>query len=135
MFVGRQGERTLTAINLDLAVRSCTLPALAKVVPLRATELEEDSTRCSKTKSLWQEAPTVGFVENRNSRYRARYRDPLGRLTSKTFVRKADAQRFLARMAGRPPASHPDPRHPLALLGGGPVSPIRRTERHHLRAA
>jgi len=37
----------------------------------------------------------VGFVEKRNGRYRARYRDPLGHQRSETFSRKADAQRYL----------------------------------------
>jgi site-specific recombinase XerC len=37
----------------------------------------------------------VGFVEKRAGRYRARYRDPLGRQRSETFARKADADRFL----------------------------------------
>ena len=32
----------------------------------------------------------MGFIERRNGRYRARYRDPLGRLS-----RKLDAERFL----------------------------------------
>jgi len=42
----------------------------------------------------------MGFVERRSSegRYRARYRDPLGRQRSRSFVRKADAQRFLIEM-------------------------------------
>jgi hypothetical protein len=40
----------------------------------------------------------LGFVEKRNGKYLARYRDPLGRQRSKTFVRKADAQRFLVEM-------------------------------------
>ncbi len=37
----------------------------------------------------------MGFVEKRNGRYRARYRDPLGHQRCETFSRKADAQRFL----------------------------------------
>lgn len=42
----------------------------------------------------------MGFVEKRQgeSGYRARYRDPLGRQHSRTFARKADAQRFLLEM-------------------------------------
>ena len=36
----------------------------------------------------------MGFIEKRSGGYRARYRDPLGRLTSKTFTRKADAERW-----------------------------------------
>ena len=40
----------------------------------------------------------MGNVEKRNGRYRARYRDALGRRRSKTFTRKADAQRFLREM-------------------------------------
>ena len=39
----------------------------------------------------------MGFIEKRPGErgYRARYRDPLGEQRSKTFARKADAQRFL----------------------------------------
>jgi hypothetical protein len=40
----------------------------------------------------------MSYVQKRNGRYRARYRDPLGRMTSATFDHKADAQRFLAEM-------------------------------------
>ena len=38
----------------------------------------------------------MGFVEKRSGGYRARYRDPLARLTSKT--RKADAERWTREM-------------------------------------
>jgi hypothetical protein len=37
----------------------------------------------------------VGFIEKRNGKCRARYRDPLGGQRSKTFTRKADADRFV----------------------------------------
>lgn len=37
----------------------------------------------------------MGSVEKRGGRYRAKYRDPLGRQRSETFARKADAERFL----------------------------------------
>lgn len=42
----------------------------------------------------------MGFIEKRPGErgYRARYRDPLGEQRSKTFGRKADAQRFLLDM-------------------------------------
>lgn len=42
----------------------------------------------------------MGFIEKRTGErgYRARYRDPLGEQRSKTFARKADAQRFLLEM-------------------------------------
>ncbi|HEX2272734.1 MAG TPA: tyrosine-type recombinase/integrase, partial [Acidimicrobiales bacterium] len=40
----------------------------------------------------------MGFIEKRSGGYRARYRDPLGRLTSKTFTRKADAERWVREM-------------------------------------
>jgi integrase len=40
----------------------------------------------------------MGFIEKRSGRYRARYRDPLGRQRSETFTRKADAERFLREM-------------------------------------
>jgi integrase len=46
------------------------------------------------------EVVDMGFVEKRsaNTGYRARYRDPLGRQRSRSFARKADAQRFLLEM-------------------------------------
>src|SRR3954453_24167258 len=37
----------------------------------------------------------MGSIQRRNGRYRARYRDPLGRQRGETFARKADAERFL----------------------------------------
>jgi hypothetical protein len=37
----------------------------------------------------------MGHIEKRDGRFRARYRDPLGRHRCKTFTRKADAERFL----------------------------------------
>jgi integrase len=37
----------------------------------------------------------VGYVSKERGRYRARYRDPLGRVHSKTFLRKAEAERFV----------------------------------------
>lgn len=37
----------------------------------------------------------MGFIEKREGRYRARYRDPLGGPRCETFSRKADAERFL----------------------------------------
>src|SRR3954464_3329890 len=40
----------------------------------------------------------MGYIEKRNGKYRARYRDPLGRAHSKTFIRKADADRFILEM-------------------------------------
>ena len=40
----------------------------------------------------------MSYVQKRNGRYRARYRDPLGRMTSATFDLKADAQGFLGEM-------------------------------------
>ena len=40
----------------------------------------------------------MGFIEKRSGHYRARYADPLGKLHSKTFRRKADADRFIREM-------------------------------------
>ena len=40
----------------------------------------------------------MGFIEKRSGGYRARYRDPAGQLTSRTFRRKVDADRFLREM-------------------------------------
>jgi integrase len=54
----------------------------------------------------------VGYIQKRAHRYRARYRDPLGRTKSKTFDRKADAQRFLAEMeTDKARGGWIDPRH------------------------
>ena len=33
----------------------------------------------------------MSYIQKRNGKYRARYRDPLGRMTSTTFDHKADA--------------------------------------------
>ena len=40
----------------------------------------------------------MGYVQKQRGKYRARYRDPMGRTTSRTFVRKADADRFVREM-------------------------------------
>jgi integrase len=40
----------------------------------------------------------LGYVEKQRGKYRARYRDPSGRITSRTFPRKADAERFVREM-------------------------------------
>jgi len=40
----------------------------------------------------------MGSIERRSGKYRARYRDSLGRAHSKTFIRKADADRFILEM-------------------------------------
>jgi hypothetical protein len=40
----------------------------------------------------------MSHIQKRNGKYRACYRDPLGRMTSTTFDHKADAERFLAQM-------------------------------------
>ena len=60
----------------------------------------------------------MGFIEKRDGRYRARYRDPLGRQRCETFTRKADAERYLREMhrhrAGsldRPRRGRPNPWH------------------------
>jgi hypothetical protein len=36
----------------------------------------------------------MASIEKRNGKYRVRFRDPTGRPRSKTFLRKADADRF-----------------------------------------
>ena len=40
----------------------------------------------------------MGSIEKRGRRYRAKYRDPLGRQRSKSFTLKADAERFVREM-------------------------------------
>jgi hypothetical protein len=71
-----------------------------------------------RTRPEAQEVIGMSYVQERNGRYRARYRDPLGRMTSTTFDHKADAQRFLAEMeTDKFRGSWIDPRHaevPLA---------------------
>jgi hypothetical protein len=37
----------------------------------------------------------MGYIAKERGRYRVRFRDPLGRVHSKTFVRKGDADRYL----------------------------------------
>ena len=52
-------------------------------------------------------------IDKRGQRYRARYYDPLGRRHSKTFVRKADAERFLRELRVEMDRGHwLDPRGP-----------------------
>ena len=36
----------------------------------------------------------MAWIEKRSGKYRVRYRDPSGRNRSRTFTRKADADRF-----------------------------------------
>lgn len=40
----------------------------------------------------------VASIERRSGRYRVKYRDPIGRQRSRTFTRKADADRFAVEM-------------------------------------
>lgn len=67
------------------------------------------------------EVVEMGFVEKRPSdgKYRARYRDPLGRQRCRSFSRKADANRFLVEMeSDKTSGSWIDPRGadmPLAV--------------------
>lgn len=60
----------------------------------------------------------MGYIQKQRGKYRARYRDPLGRVMSTTVDRKADAQRFLAEMeTEKARGNWIDPRHaaiPLA---------------------
>ncbi len=65
----------------------------------------------------------MGFIEKRSGGYRARYRDPLGHLRSKTFTRKADAERSAGRWrstwSGATGSTRGAPRcrHPAQLVG------------------
>jgi integrase len=55
------------------------------------------AARASRSFAISTEESHVAHVERRpNGRWRARYRTPEGRARSKTFGRKADAERFLA---------------------------------------
>jgi len=58
----------------------------------------------------------MSYVERRNGSYRARYRDPLGRVTSTTFDRKADAQLKVLPETSRKRAGGDRPR-----IRGGPA--------------
>src|SRR3546814_326817 len=40
----------------------------------------------------------MASIERRSGRYRVKYRDPIGRQRSRTFTRKADADRFAVEM-------------------------------------
>jgi hypothetical protein len=72
----------------------------------------------------------VGHIERRTNRYRARYRDPLGRSQSKTFTRKSDAERFLREVElDKQRGNWIDPRDgdlPLALWADTFLSLARR---------
>ncbi len=62
----------------------------------------------------------MGHIEKRSGRYRARFSDPLGKTTSRTFARKTDAERFLREVdnADRVRGQWVDPRNadtPLAV--------------------
>jgi hypothetical protein len=37
----------------------------------------------------------MGYIQKREGKYRARYRDPFGRVTTTTSAREGDAQPFL----------------------------------------
>ena len=37
----------------------------------------------------------MAHIEKQRGKYRARFADPLGKVNSRTFARKADAERFL----------------------------------------
>ena len=37
----------------------------------------------------------MAYIQKRQGKYRARFSDPLGAVHSRTFTRKADAERFL----------------------------------------
>jgi hypothetical protein len=68
----------------------------------------------------------MGYVEKRERGYRVRYRDLNGRLTSRTFPRKTDVDRFLREMEVEVSrGSWIDPRNADMPLGGmGRVVPV-----------
>ena len=72
----------------------------------------------------------MGYIQKQRGKYRARYRDPLGRVTSTTFDRKSDAQRFLAEMeTEKARGNWIDPKHatiPLAHWADEFLSLARR---------
>src|SRR5215831_19190639 len=66
-------------------------PAVSSVVPGRPPETPGSRlARASHAPRGSHEEVPLGYVEKQRGKYRARYRDPSGRITSKTFVRKAD---------------------------------------------
>lgn len=83
----------------------------------------------------------MGFIEKPSDggKYRARYRDPLGRQRSRSFARKADAQRFFLEIeADKTRGTWIDPRGPLGQLLQLPVHHVSRlaqlgVEEHLLR--
>jgi hypothetical protein len=69
---------------------------------LAANELRADERAVACLTLRDEEQVTMGHIERRvwsgKVSYRARYRDPAGRERSKSFDRKADAERWLAQM-------------------------------------
>jgi hypothetical protein len=53
----------------------------------------------------------MAYIQKQRGKYRARFADPLGNVKSRTFVRKADAERFLRELeADRVRGQWVDPR-------------------------
>jgi hypothetical protein len=57
-----------------------------------------DARRAANAPRRVMESHPMGYIEKQRGKYRARCRDPLGRVTSTTFAGKTDAQRFLVEM-------------------------------------
>ena len=73
-------------------------PAVSAVVLGRPpeTSISRPSRAHFAPRSAAQEVVELGYVQKRDGRYRARYRDPVGKMTSRTFLRKADTERFVS---------------------------------------
>ncbi len=72
----------------------------------------------------------MAHIEKQRGKYRARFADPLGKIQSRTFERKADAERFLRQVdADRVRGQWVDPRNadtPLAVWAEEFLSLCRR---------
>src|SRR3546814_18302793 len=72
----------------------------------------------------------MAYVQKQRGKYRARFSDPLGNVQSRTFARKADAERFLREIeADRVRGLWVDPRDaemPLAVWAAEFLSLCRR---------
>jgi hypothetical protein len=71
----------------------------------------------------------VAHIEKQRGKYRARFADPLGKIQSRTFTRKNDAERFLRQIDAQLRGQWVDPRNadtPLSVWAEEFLSLCRR---------
>lgn len=74
----------------------------------------------------------MAYNQKRRGKYRARFSDPLGNVQSRTFVRKADADRFLRQIdADRLRGQWVDPRNADTPLAAWARSSCRCADASH----